>query len=74
MSEETFVDVLCRSRHKFRLLFMVSVLSLFILGAALTAIEPGTGTYVITILQIGTFLVIGSVSLGMMVVCSRRSV
>ncbi|WP_137289138.1 hypothetical protein [Natronorubrum halophilum] len=73
MSEETFVDVLCRSRHRFRLLFMVSVLSLLILGAALTAIERGTSTYVITVVQIVTFVVVGSFSLGMMVLCSRRS-
>ncbi|WP_226482789.1 hypothetical protein [Natrinema amylolyticum] len=73
MPEETFVDVLCRFRHHFRLLFMVSALSLLVLGAALTAIERGTSTYVITVLQIVTFLVIGSLSFGMMVVCGRRS-
>lgn len=73
MPEATFVDVLCRSRHKFRLLFMVSVLSLVILGVALPAIEPGTGTYVITVVQLVTFLVVGSFSLGMMVLCSRRA-
>ncbi|WP_238717338.1 hypothetical protein [Natronorubrum halophilum] len=52
---------------------MVSVLSLLVLGAALTAIERGTSTYVITVVQIVTFVVVGSFSLGMMVLCSRRS-
>lgn len=73
MSEETFSDVLCGFRHQFRLLFMVSVLSLVILGTALTLIESGTGTYVITVLQLVTFVVVGSFSLGMMVLCARKN-
>ncbi|WP_148225407.1 hypothetical protein [Haloterrigena turkmenica] len=73
MAEETLVDAFCRFRHHFRLLFMVSLLSLIVLGAALGAIERGTGTYVITIVQLVTFAVIGTLSFGMMVVCARRA-
>ncbi|WP_222912921.1 hypothetical protein [Natrinema sp. SYSU A 869] len=73
MAEETLMDAFCRFRHQFRLLFMVSVLSLLVLGAVLPAIERGTGTYVITIIQLVTFAVTGSFSFGMMVICSRRA-
>lgn len=73
MSDETFIDVLCRSHHQFRLLFMVSVLSVVILGTALMVIERGTGTYVITVLQLVTLIVIGSFSFGMMVLCTRKN-
>lgn len=72
MSEETFIDVLCRFRHQFRLIFMVSVLSVVILGTALTVIEGGTDTYVITVLQLLTLVIIGSFSFGMMVLCARK--
>ncbi|NUB93638.1 hypothetical protein HT576_21915 [Haloterrigena sp. SYSU A121-1] len=73
MTEETLVGAFCRFRHHFRLLFMVSVLALIVLGAALPAIERGTGTHVITIVQLATFAVIGAVSFAMMVVCGRRA-
>ncbi|RRJ29443.1 hypothetical protein EIK79_12435 [Halocatena pleomorpha] len=73
MSEETFIDVLCRFRQQFRLLFMVSVLSVLILGTALTIIESGTGTYVITVLQLVTLVVIGSFSFGMMHHCTGKN-
>jgi len=71
MADERFLTVLCRFRHHFRVLFMISVLSLLILGTALTAIESGSGTYVITAVQVITFLIIGSLSFGLMVLCSR---
>ncbi|GCF15861.1 hypothetical protein Harman_37960 [Haloarcula mannanilytica] len=73
MPDETFTTVLCRFRRHFRLLFMVSVLSLLILGTALTAIESGSSTYVITVVQIVTFLVLGSLSFGLMVLCARSN-
>lgn len=52
---------------------MVSVLSVVILGTALMVIERGTGTYVITVLQLVTLIVIGSFSFGMMVLCTRKN-
>ncbi|WP_408960256.1 hypothetical protein [Natrinema sp. 74] len=73
MTEETLVGAFCRFRYQFRLLFMVSVLALIVLGAALPVIERGTGTFVITIVQLVSFAVIGALSFAMMVVCARRA-
>ncbi|SFL34001.1 hypothetical protein SAMN04487950_3443 [Halogranum rubrum] len=74
MTETQFVDLLCEYRTKFRLLAMVSTLSILVLSASLFYVESGTATYVIAVVQIVTFAAILLLSGGLIVVCERRSV
>ena len=73
MTDTRFAEVLCDFRKHFRLLFMVSLLSIVVLVAALAYVEPGTATYVITMIQLVTFAGIGLLSGGLMVACARRN-
>ncbi|MDS0300637.1 hypothetical protein NDI76_17950 [Halogeometricum sp. S1BR25-6] len=72
MTDASFVDVLCDFRNQFRLLAMVSALALVVLAVALQFVESGTATYVISVVQIVTFVIIFIVSGTLLVVCTRR--
>lgn len=72
MTDARFVDVLCDYRNQFRLLAMVSALALVVLAVAMQYVESGTATYVISVVQIATFLFIFALSSALLVVCTRR--
>lgn len=73
MADVRFVDVLCEYRSQFRLLAMVSVLSILVLSVSLLYVDPGTATFVVAVIQLVTFGAILLVSGGLMFVCSRRT-
>lgn len=73
MTNGSFLDVLCDFRKHFRLLFMVTLLSIGILLISLQYVEPGSGTYVITLVQLVTFGAIFLVSAGLMLLCGRKT-
>lgn len=72
MTDVRFVDVLCDYRDQFRLLAMVSALALVVLVVAMQYVESGTATYVISLVQIATFLFVFGLSSTLLVVCTRR--
>lgn len=73
MTNRSFTAVLCDFRRHFRLLFMITFLSIVILFVSLQYVEPGSETYVIALVQLVTFGVIFLGSVGMMVLCGRRA-
>jgi hypothetical protein len=72
MTETRFTKVVCDFRKQFRLLFMISLLSIIVLVVSLAYIEAGTATYVVTVIQLVTFAAIGLLSGGLMIICARR--
>ncbi|WP_227355860.1 hypothetical protein [Haladaptatus salinisoli] len=43
-------------RHLFRVIFGVEMVFLVLLAIAFTAVEPGTGAYVVSVLSLGIIL------------------
>ncbi|ESP87006.1 hypothetical protein [Candidatus Halobonum tyrrellensis] len=73
MADVSFVDVLCDFRRHLRYLFMISVLSIVVLLASLVYVDPGSGGYVLAVVQLVSFGVVLVLSGGGMVVCGRRA-
>lgn len=73
MNDRSFLDVLCDFRRHFRILVMISVLSIVVLLASLRYVDPGTGAFVVAIVQLMTFGPIAVAAGGLMVLCGRRS-
>ena len=72
MADRSLVDAACDFRSSFRILFMVSLLAVVILTPSAFAVDPDSGTFVITVVQLVTFAVLLVASGGMMVVCGGR--
>lgn len=67
-----FWDVVCEYQYAMRLLVAILVMMTALLAFAFPFLEPGTGAYVIAlidvVLLVFAFLVVGGVTLG----CARR--
>jgi hypothetical protein len=51
MDSDPFLDYLCGSARGLQLVFVVSVVSMLVLGASLSVVEPGSRTYVLAVFQ-----------------------
>lgn len=73
MADPSFLDVLCDFRRHLRYLFMLSALSIVVLLASLAYVDPGSGGYVLAVVQLVSFGGILLLSVGGMVACGRRA-
>lgn len=73
MADPSFLDVVCDFRRHLRYLFMISALSVVVLLASLAYVDPGSGGYVLAVVQLVSFGGILLLSAGGMVVCGRRA-
>lgn len=73
MANRSFIGVLCDFRRHIRFLFMITLLSIVVLLVSLAYVEPGSGAYVIALVQLVTFGVIFLLSSSVMLLCARHS-
>lgn len=58
MSETRLAEVLRDYTTKMKLVLVISAVSILLLLVSLTAIEPGTSTHVLALVQLATFAVL----------------
>lgn len=73
MTDTSYLEVLCRFSRHIRIVGMVSVLCIVLLLASLYFGDLDRGTYIITVVQLVTFLILGVGAFGVLVVCARHS-
>lgn len=68
-----YLDALCQSARGLQILFVVSTVSIVVLLVSLQFVEPGSGTFVIALVQLVTFAGIFLLSVTTLVLCLRRT-
>lgn len=58
MSETRLVEVLQDYTTKMKVVLVISAVSILLLLLSLTAVEPGSSTYVLVLVQLATFVVL----------------
>ena len=58
MPDTRFTEVLRDFTTQMKYVLVISAVSIVLLSVSLTAVEPGTSTHVITLIQLATFVVL----------------
>jgi len=71
MDRARFLDALCAHARGLQLLLVVSVVCSLVLVVALGAVEAGSATYVVAVVQLVSFAAVGLLSAASLVACVR---
>jgi len=72
MDRDRLLDAACQFSRGWQLLFVISFVSLVVLGLSLDVVEPGSATYVVTVIQLVSFGALFLFTGGLLVLCIRR--
>lgn len=73
MDWSRFLDILCQSARGLQILFVVSLVSIVVLLASLQVVEPGSGTYVVAVVQLVSFAGVFVLTAIGLYLCVRRT-
>lgn len=72
MDREQLLDALCERARGWQLLFVVSLVTVIILLPSFRAVEPGSATYVVVVVQLVGFGIIGVLAGSVLYVCMQQ--
>lgn len=70
---DVLLDFLCDLDRYVRMLFALCVTFVGLLFVSLTLVSPGTATFVIIVVDIVSLVVVGAASLGVLLLCRRKT-
>lgn len=73
MDRDRALNALCQSARGLQVLFVISLVSIGVLLASLRVVDPGSGTYIITVVQLVTFAGLFALTGTALAVCVRWS-
>ncbi|UPM44280.1 hypothetical protein [Halocatena salina] len=73
MDRDRAVTALCRSARGLQFVLVVSLVSIAVLLASLRVVDPGSATYVITMVQLITFVGLFAITGAALTICVRWS-